>query len=93
MPGKIVLINEEIMITIQLPEFTINHIEMFVTEIRHDLIDVVLFLEQLNDLQIDDQARLDISIVCLSTIHFTCIKSLFFSSGTVIFPDQHRFTA
>lgn len=40
--GKIILINKQIMITIQFPEFAINYVKVFVTEIGHDLIDIFL---------------------------------------------------
>lgn len=49
-PCQIVLIDEQIMIPIQFPEFAINYVKMFVTEIGHDLIDILLLFQQLKDL-------------------------------------------
>lgn len=42
---QIVQINEQIVVAIQLPEFTVNHIEMFVTEIGHNLVDILFLLQ------------------------------------------------
>lgn len=51
MSSEIISINEEIMVLIQFPKFTIYDIEVFIAEIIRDLIDVVLLLEELDDLE------------------------------------------
>lgn len=51
MSGQILLVNVEIMIAIQLPKFAIDDVKVLVAEIRHDLIDVLLLLQQLNHVQ------------------------------------------
>lgn len=53
--GKIVLINEQIMITIQFPKFAINYVKVFVTEIGHNLIDIFFLFQQLKDLVLIEQ--------------------------------------
>lgn len=45
-PGQVLGVNEEVMVTVQLPELTVNNIEVLVREIICDLIDVVLFFQQ-----------------------------------------------
>lgn len=51
-PCQIVLINKQVMVAIQFPKFTIDDIEMFVAEVCHNLIDILLFFEQLYNLQL-----------------------------------------
>lgn len=50
-PRQIVQVNEQIVVAIQLPEFAVNHIEMFVAEIGHDLVDIFFLLQQLQNLK------------------------------------------
>lgn len=45
MPSKIRLANDEIMISIQLPEFTVDHIEVLVWEVLGDQVDVLFRLQ------------------------------------------------
>ncbi len=45
-PGQILGVDEEVMVNVQLPEFTVNDIEVLIREIICDLIDVILFLQQ-----------------------------------------------
>lgn len=51
-PCKIILIDEKVMITIQFPEFAINNVKVFITEIGHDLIDILFLFKQLKNLLI-----------------------------------------
>lgn len=44
--GEIFGVDEEVMVSVQLPEFTINYIEVFIREIICDLINVILLLQQ-----------------------------------------------
>lgn len=48
MPCQIQLINIKVMISIQLPELAVNHVKVFIAEERHDLIDILLLLQQLD---------------------------------------------
>jgi hypothetical protein len=41
-PAEVLLVNDEVMIGVQLPKPTIEHIEMLIAEILSDLIDVIL---------------------------------------------------
>lgn len=41
--SEVVLIYEEIVIPVQLPEFTVNNVEMLVAEVLRDLVDVFFF--------------------------------------------------
>lgn len=45
-PGQILGVNEEVMVSVQLPELTVNDIEVLIREIICDLIDVILFFQQ-----------------------------------------------
>ncbi len=45
-PGQILGVDEEVMVNVQLPELTVNDIEVLIREIICDLIDVILFLQQ-----------------------------------------------
>ena len=49
MSTQIRLVNDEIVIGIKLPEFTIDHIEMFIWEILCNHIDVITCLEIFDD--------------------------------------------
>lgn len=44
-PGQILGVDEEVMVSVQLPELTVNDIEVLIREIICDLIDVILFLQ------------------------------------------------
>lgn len=44
--GEIFGVDEEVVVSVQLPEFTINDIEVFIREIIGDLINVILLLQQ-----------------------------------------------
>lgn len=50
-PRQIVQIDEQIVVAIQLPEFTVDHIEMFVAEIGHYLVDILFLFKQLQHLK------------------------------------------
>lgn len=43
--GQVVLIDKQIVISIQFPEFTVNYVEMFVTEVGHYLVDIFLLFQ------------------------------------------------
>lgn len=45
-PGQVLGVNEEVMVSVQLPELTVNDIEVLIREIICNLIDVVLFFQQ-----------------------------------------------
>lgn len=45
-PGQVFGVNKEVMVSVQLPELTVNYIEVLVREIICNLIDVVLFFQQ-----------------------------------------------
>lgn len=45
-PGQILGVDEEVMVSVQLPELTVNDIEVLIREIICDLIDVILFFQQ-----------------------------------------------
>lgn len=49
-PRQIVLIDEQVVIAIQLPELAVDDVKVFVAKVRHDLVDVLLLFEQLQDL-------------------------------------------
>lgn len=49
--GQVVLINKQIVVSIQFPEFAVNHVEMFVTEVGHYLVNIFLLFQQLQYLQ------------------------------------------
>lgn len=40
--GQVILVNQQVMVFVQLPELTVDHVEMLVGEIVCDLVDVVL---------------------------------------------------
>lgn len=44
--AQVFRVDEEVMVSVQFPEFTVNDIEVLVREIICDLIDVVLFFKQ-----------------------------------------------
>lgn len=44
--GQVLGVDEEVMVSVQLPEFAVNDIKVLVREIICDLIDVVLFFQQ-----------------------------------------------
>lgn len=44
--GQVLGVDEEVMVSVQLPEFAVNYIKVLVREIICDLIDVVLFFQQ-----------------------------------------------
>lgn len=50
-PGKVVFVDEKVVISIQLPEFAVYHVKVFVTEELSYLIDVFLFFKQLNHIE------------------------------------------
>ncbi len=45
-PGQILGVDEEVMVSVQLPELTVNDIEVLIREIICDLIDIILFFQQ-----------------------------------------------
>lgn len=45
-PGQVFGVDKEVMVSVQLPELTVNDIEVLVREIICNLIDVVLFFQQ-----------------------------------------------
>lgn len=45
--GQVLLVNEQVMVSIQLPELTVNDVEVFVAEVLSDLINVLLVFEKL----------------------------------------------
>lgn len=45
---KIHFVNEEIVITVQLPEFAVDHVEVFITEVSGHLIDVLFVLQNVD---------------------------------------------
>lgn len=45
-PGQVLGVNEEVMVSVQLPELTVNDIEVLIREVICNLIDVVLFFQQ-----------------------------------------------
>lgn len=44
--GQVLGINEEVMVSVQLPEFTVDDIKMFIGEVVCDLVYIVLFLQK-----------------------------------------------
>ena len=51
MLGQVVLVYEEVVVSVQLPELAVDHVEMFVTEVLRNLINVLLILQVINYLQ------------------------------------------
>lgn len=45
-PGQVLGVDKEVMVSVQLPELTVNDIEVLVREIICNLIDVILFFQQ-----------------------------------------------
>jgi hypothetical protein len=41
-------VNEQIMIFVELPEFTVDHVEVLVGEVLRDAVDISLFLQTLD---------------------------------------------
>lgn len=50
-PRQVVLVDEQIVVAIQLPELAVDHVEVLVAEVLRDLVDVVLLLQQLDHVQ------------------------------------------
>jgi hypothetical protein len=48
---QILLINVEIMVSVQLPELTVDDIEMLIAEICSHLVDVFFFFKELYNMQ------------------------------------------
>ena len=46
--GQIFLVDEQVVIFVQLPEFAVDDVEVFVAEVVGDLVDVLLVLEQVD---------------------------------------------
>lgn len=44
--GQVLGVDEEVMVSVQLPEFAVNDVKVLIREIICDLIDVVLFFQQ-----------------------------------------------
>lgn len=44
--GQVLGINEEVMVSVQLPEFTVDDIKVFIGEVVCDLVYVVLLLQK-----------------------------------------------
>ena len=51
MARQVVLANVEIVISVQLPEFAVDNVEVLVAEVLRNLIDVLLLLQQLQHLE------------------------------------------
>lgn len=49
--GEVVLVNEQVVVTIKLPELAVDDVEVLVAEVLRHLVDVVLHLECLYHLQ------------------------------------------
>lgn len=44
---EVLLINVEVVISIEFPELAVDNVKVLVAEVRHDLIDVFFLLQQL----------------------------------------------
>ena len=49
--GQVLLVNEQIVIPVQFPEFTVNHVEVLVAKILRHLVNVLFVLEHLNHVE------------------------------------------
>ncbi len=47
-PSQILLIDKEVVVFVQLPELAVDDVEMLITEIIGDLVDVFLLFQQAN---------------------------------------------
>lgn len=49
--GKVMLVNEKVVVAVQLPELAVNDVEVLITEVLCHLVDVVFYLQCLYDSQ------------------------------------------
>jgi len=100
-PGQVLGVNEEVMVSVQLPEFTVNDIEVLIGEIICNLIDVILFFQQ-GECLVGQQEwllmktslrvwKIEFEIWWHLTV-FTWRKLLLLSSVMLILPVQERLT-
>lgn len=47
MSRQILLVNEQVVVAVQLPELAVDDVEVLVAEVGHDLVDVLLLFQQL----------------------------------------------
>lgn len=49
--SQVVLVNEQVVVTVQLPKLAVDDVEVLITEVLRDLIDIVFHLQCFYDLQ------------------------------------------
>lgn len=65
-PGKVLLINDEVVISVQLPEATIQHVKVLIREELANLVDVVLIGNLMQDVEqrrIFEVSKCDLAVI------------------------------